>query len=100
MPYKVTYESPAGARGVVTNISFGDNYESSEQALNMSLGIYGVIVSFAKMLDYRKTFEKRIRPVPDGFVVEIFLKKFSPYTGEPLGELHGYIRCKELDEKK
>jgi hypothetical protein len=97
--YSVSYESPAGARGAATKIDFGNHYESARHALNMAYGIYEVIVSFAKILDYRKTFEKRVRAVPSGFVLEIFLKKFSPYRGE-VGELYGYIKCEETDERR
>jgi hypothetical protein len=93
--YSVTYESPAGAKGVSTKVSFGEDYETQESAVRMASSIYEAIVTFATMVDYRKKFKKNLRPVPSGFVLEIFLVKFSPYTGE-LGELYGYIRCKEL----
>lgn len=98
--YKVTFETPAGLRGPVKKVPL--SYEGDIHfASAMAESIFEVLKNFAALNTPNRIFEYRKRPIPTGFVLEIYLTNTNPYKRDS-GSLYGYIRCEELsgDERR
>lgn len=95
--YKLTFETPAGARGPVKQVPI--SYEGDANfASAMADSIFEVLKNFAALNTPNRVFESRKRPTPTGFVLEIFLTNTNPYRSGS-GSLYGYIRCEEMSSE-
>lgn len=95
--YKVTFETPAGAKGPVRRTHIGIEPDI-HFAVNLAEAIFEVLKNFAALNTPNRVFESRKRVIPTGFVLEIFLANTNPYRSGS-GSLYGYIRCEELSSE-